>query len=168
MDRGYAGLGEWDAGGVIIGIDPGQNGAIAWLSDAGALVEVRDLPVTKGDGLMPAVLAAWLQEPGRLPTHAYVERVASRPGAGVAGMFKFGRGFGQLEGVLAALGVPVTLITPTKWKGGMKLTADKASSRSRAAQLWPGVAGTFSRVKDDGRAEASLIGLYGCNTMKMG
>ena len=150
---------------MIVGIDPGMAGAIAWLSDDGHLIEVRDLPVAKGEGLMPAVLAVFLREQDRQPVHAFLERVAARPGAGVSGMFNFGRGYGQIEGVLAALGVPVTLVTPGKWKGALRVPADKAASRSRAAQLWPGLAGTFARVKDDGRAEAALIGLYGANSM---
>lgn len=150
---------------MICGIDPGRAGAIAWLSEAGHLVEVRDLPVTK-EGLMPAVLAEWLRE--RTVTHAFLERVAARPGAGVSGMFNFGRGYGQIEGVLAAAGVPVSLVTPSKWKADLRLPADKSASRARAARLWPGLAGCFSRVKDDGRAESALLGLYGCNTLRVG
>lgn len=144
---------------MIVGIDPGKAGAIAWLTAAGALIAVRDLPVTK-EGLQPAVLAEWLRDVGQV-SHSFLERVAARPGAGVSGMFNFGRGYGQLEGVLSALGVPVTLVTPPKWKAAMSVSADKASSRSRAAQLWPGAAGEFARVKDDGRAEAALIAMYG-------
>jgi crossover junction endodeoxyribonuclease RuvC len=154
---------------MMIGCDPGIHGAIAWLSDDGHLIEVRDLPVAKANGkseLMPAALADMLRE--RPATHAFVERVASRPGAGVASSFNFGRGYGQIEGVLAALGVPVTLVTPAKWKAALRLPADKSAARLRAAQLWPGLAGTFARVKDDGRAEAALLGLYGAQTMRGG
>ena len=148
---------------MLIGIDPGRAGAIAWLSEAGHLIEVRDLPVTK-EGLMPSVLAEWVRE--RAVHHAFLERVAARPGAGVSGMFNFGRGYGQIEGVLAALGVPVSLVTPTKWKADLRLPADKSASRARAARLWPGLAGCFSLVKHDGRAEAGLIGLHGCNSLR--
>jgi len=149
---------------MILGIDPGMSGGIAWLSDHGHLIEVRDLPTVKGTGLLPAVLAQWLRD--KRPVHAWVERVASRPGAGVAGMFNFGRGYGQIEGVCAALEIPVSLVTPQKWKGALRIPADKSAARARAAQLWPGLAGTFARVKDDGRAEAALIGLYGAHAMQ--
>lgn len=150
---------------MIVGIDPGATGAIAWLDDFGRLIAVRDLPVVRGEGLMPAVLAEILREPHRTPIHAFLERVAARPGAGVSGMFNFGRGYGMIEGVLAACGIPVTLVTPSKWKGSLRVPADKGACRARAAQLWPGLAGTFARSKDDGRAEAALIGLYGANSM---
>lgn len=149
---------------MLIGVDPGLSGAVAWLTDEGHLIETRDLPVANG-ALMPAVLASWLREHGRQPFHAFLERVAARPGAGVSGMFNFGRGYGQIEGVLSTLGVAVTLVTPAKWKGSLRIPADKSASRARAAQLWPGLAGTFARVKDDGRAEAALIGLYGANSL---
>lgn len=154
---------------MIVGIDPGASGAIAWLDDMGHLIEVADLPVQKINGrsvLMPAMLAAILRRPHRMPVHCFLERVASRPGEGAVGAFSFGQGFGMLQGVLAALGVPVTLVTPTKWKGHHRLPADKGAARLRAAQLWPGLAVEFCRVKDDGRAEAALIGLYGANSMQ--
>lgn len=149
---------------MIIGIDPGKYGAIAWVSEGGSLIEARDLPFAK-EGLMCAVLAEWVSAPGRRPTHAFLERVGARPGAGVSGMFNFGRGYGQIEGVLSACGVPITLVTPAKWKGDLRLSSDKTASRARAAQLWPGLAGVFARVKDDGRAEAALIALHGANSI---
>jgi crossover junction endodeoxyribonuclease RuvC len=151
---------------MILGVDVGASGAVAWLTDAGYLIEVRDLPHVPKVGLVPAILADWLRADDRRPTHAFVERVASRPGAGVAGMFNFGRGYGQIEGLLAALEIPVTLVTPQVWKRSLSVPADKSAARARAAQLWPGLAGTFARVKDDGRAEAALIALYGANTMQ--
>ena len=150
---------------MIIGIDPGQTGAIAWLSNGGCLVHVAPLPVVKGQGLMPASLAAMVHDRDDI-SHAFVERVAARPGAGVSGMFNFGRNYGMIEGVLAALEIPVTLVTPAKWKGALRVPADKSASRARAAQLWPGLAGCFARVKDDGMAEAALIGLYGAQSIR--
>ena len=152
---------------MIVGIDPGATGAVAWVTDHGHLIEVSDLPHVAKVGLLPAVFATMLRGGDREPiTHAFVERVASRPGAGVAGMFNFGRDYGQILGVLAALDIPVTLVTPQVWKRSLSVPADKSAARARAAQLWPGLAGTFARVKDDGRAEAALIALYGANTMQ--
>ena len=149
---------------MLAGLDPGAKGAIAWLTDTGLLIEVRDLPVQKVGSrteLLPAAFAAMLREPGRMPGHVFLERVASRPGEGGAASFSFGCGYGMLQGVLAALGVPMTLVTPAKWKGNLHVPADKGAARLRACQLWPGAAGAFKRAKDDGRAEAAMIGLYG-------
>lgn len=95
--------------------------------------------------------------------HAVVERVASRPGQGVASTFSFGRALGAVEGVLAALGIDVTFALPAAWKrsSGLPTGASKAASRDLARSLWPDLADQFRRVKDDGRAEAALIGRFG-------
>lgn len=146
-----------------VAIDPGATGSIAWL-EGQHLIEVRDLPVAKVNGrsvLMPAALAEMLREPGRMPDRAIVERMASRPSDGKVAAFALGRNFGMLQGVLAAMGIPVELVTPAKWKGAMKLSQDKGASRSMAMELWPGAAREFMRVKDDGRAEAALLGRWG-------
>lgn len=145
---------------MILGIDPGATGAIAVLSDEGYLIRVEDLPHIPKAGLQPAMVAEWLREVDDVKC-AFIERVAARPGAGVSGMFNFGRDYGVLLGVLGALAIPYALVTPAKWKADLRLTKDKNLSRARAAELWPGAAAQFSRKKDDGRAEAALIGLWG-------
>jgi crossover junction endodeoxyribonuclease RuvC len=152
---------------LVAGIDPGVSGAVAWLS-AGHLIEVLDLPMaelkvgkTMRKRLIPSVLAEMLSIEGRLPDHVYLEEVATRPGEGAVGAFSFGRAFGQIEGVLAALDIPYSLVRPNAWKKKLRLPADKGSTRTRACQLWPGAAERFKLVKNDGRADACMIGLYG-------
>jgi len=153
---------------LIAAIDPGVTGAIAWLSADGVLIDVRDLPMasvkvgkTMRNRLVPAVLADMLAG-DRRPSHVYLEEVATRPGEGAVGAFAFGRGFGQIEGMLAGIGVPYSLVRPQAWKKRLSIPADKGGARLIACRLWPKSAGQFARVKDDGRAEAALIGLYGC------
>lgn len=156
---------------IVCGIDPGVTGAIAWLDFAThKLLAVGDLPVaevkvgkTTRRRLVPAVLAEYLKYPASLPDHAFLEEVATRPGEGAVGAFAFGRGFGQIEGVLAVLGIPYTLVRPAKWKKALGCPSDKGSARMLACQKWPQSAGLFARVKDDGRAEAALIALYGAS-----
>ena len=105
-----------------------------------------------------AELADWLR--GELIHMAAVEAVASRPGQGVASTFKFGQTHGVLLGVLGALNVPVSHVTPTKWKKSYGLGSDKEASRRLAIEMWPNMSGYFARKKDDGRAEAALLGRY--------
>lgn len=151
---------------TILGIDPGVKGGIALLSLERGLIEVLDMPsavvrVGKGNKtrILPAELARYLAR--HSPAHAYVEAVHAMPSQGVSSTFAFGQALGQVEGVLAALGVPVSYVTPQAWKRALQVKADKGTSRQRAMQLWPALAGSFARVRDDGRAEAALIGLYG-------
>jgi len=76
-------------------------------------------------------------------------------------MCRFGQGYGQVEMAIAARELQVRYVTPQKWKGHFGLSRDKGVSRSVASQRFPSIAAQFARVKDDGRAEACLIALYG-------
>jgi crossover junction endodeoxyribonuclease RuvC len=152
---------------LTFGIDPGVSGGIAVLLD-GKLLAVDPLPIRArlyGSGMQldGAELMGWLleQRAGR-PCMAYLEAVASRPGQGVRSVFNFGHMVGSIEGVLQAMGFPYELVGANTWKKRAGLTGkDKNASRSLAMQLFPDQAERFKRVKDDGLAEAALIGRYG-------
>jgi crossover junction endodeoxyribonuclease RuvC len=152
----------------VIGIDPGITGAIAVFSE-GRLIYVQDLPtievvVAKGTRKRQnaAALADLIFVSG--PDHIYLEEVSTRPGEGAVGAFSFGRGFGQIEGIMAGLNIPYTLVRPQKWKTKLGVPADKGGARMIASRLFPDFAEQFARVKDDGRAEAAMIALYGHQT----
>jgi hypothetical protein len=145
---------------VIVGIDPGKTGAIALVTDTGELFDVIDMPNTGPVGVGAALRK---YNPGTYNTAnhfkrlAVVEAVHAMPKQGVTSSFNFGVGYGAILGGLGALGIPVTLISASKWKRDMGLTSDKNLSRRRAVERWPADAARFARVKDDGRAEAALI-----------
>ena len=152
----------------IIGIDPGAGGAVAILEKDGRLVQVFDMPsvevVVGGKAkrrVSPEMLAAELRMYNVAGTVAYIEQVGAMPGQGVSSMFAFGEAFGLAKGVLAGLTIPVQTVTPGKWKKALNLNAGKDGARAKAAALWPDMAGEFRRVKDDGKAEAALIGHWG-------
>lgn len=143
---------------TIVGIDPGQTGAVAAITHDGQLLWVEDMP----DGLSGVAVGAWLAELLRHEaTLAVVEQVGAMPGNGSVSMFKFGTSYGSILGALGALAVPTILVRPAVWKRRLGLTSDKNASRQRATERWPEMADLFRRVKDDGRAEAALIALYG-------
>lgn len=143
---------------LILGIDPGKTGALAWLDRDGHLVHVADMPDLTGAAL-GALLADLILEHRNVV--AWVEQVGAMPRQGVASTWKFAEGTGVILGTLGALGIPVRRVTPSKWKGSARLGADKNAARQRAIELWPDHSETFARVKDHGRAEAALIGLHG-------
>jgi crossover junction endodeoxyribonuclease RuvC len=149
----------------VIGIDCGLSGAIAVLEDT-KLVSVHDMPTLvietnkKAKRQVSApMLASTIAD--IKPDHAYVEKPASRPGQSVVAMFGFGRSLGVVEGVLAALNIPVTYVAPATWTKQMGKPAGKDASRHRAMELFPEHQDRFKRVKDDGRAEAALIATWG-------
>jgi crossover junction endodeoxyribonuclease RuvC len=150
---------------VIIGIDPGFSGAIALYDpDARSLV-VHDMPVSPGTkgrtDLLLGVLFDLLDVP---PTDAWVESVSAMPNQGVTSMFRFGQTVGAIHMAVAARGHAMRLVSPAKWKRHFCLVKAKGAARGLAAQRFPAEAHLFSRVKDDGRAEAALIALYGAST----
>jgi crossover junction endodeoxyribonuclease RuvC len=93
--------------------------------------------------------------------HVYVERVSAMAGQGVTSVFSFGRSFGMIEGILAALKMPVTFVAPATWTRAIGRSPGKDASRARAMELFPNYEYFFKRVKDDGRADAALIAHWG-------
>jgi crossover junction endodeoxyribonuclease RuvC len=147
---------------LILGVDPGKTGAFAVIDQhTGELQIVEDMP-TIGKHVNANVVAKYIDQWHYLGvTHAVIEDVHSMPGNGHAGAFSFGRSKGVVEGAIAARYIPITWVTPAKWKRDAGLRADKDAARQLATNTWPTWADTFKRVKDDGRAEAALIALWG-------
>ena len=147
---------------MIVGIDPGLTGAIAFLDGESYFVE--DMPVMargKGAGKVknqvnPSELYTLLAMRG--VKLACVERVSSMPGQGVAGVFSLGDTFGCIRGVIAAIGIPLELVTPQKWKKYYNIGSDKEIVRARAIERFPKA--ELSRKKDHNRSEALLIARY--------
>lgn len=158
----------------VLGIDPGLSGALCLLRTSGLAIEnIFDMPVTDGH-VDPAKLASIVdmcrfQAGHRI--HAAIELVSSMPRQ--KGSFNFGVSAGILQGVLGALGVPFSMVQPAQWKGATGLhrmsgetQADvKTRARFIATKLWPEHATDFKRIKDDGRAESSLIARHYASKM---
>ncbi len=140
-----------------MGVEPGLSGALAFLFPEHNAVGAEDMPTAAGD-VDVATLAARIAQ--LKPDVAVVEHVASRPGQGVASVFKFGCGYGMVRGVVAAAGVPLHLVAPSRWKKYFGLDADKENARALALRLWPTRSDLFGRKRDHGRAEAALIARY--------
>ncbi len=148
---------------VIMGIDPGISGAIAfYFTEVPSRVSVDDVPVAGGE-INVAELARQIRI--HRPTFAVIERVSAMPGQGVTSMFNFGRSYGDVRGTIGAMSVPLHFVTPQKWKKHFGLSSDKDQSRLRAIRMFPDVAESFKLKKHDGRAEAALIALYGAQVL---
>jgi hypothetical protein len=146
---------------MILGVDPGVTGGLAFFFPALRTVQVYDIPAAAGE-VDAAAIVALLEE--HQPDEAFVERAQSMPKQGVASTFKYGVAYGTILTALAIGKVPTHRITPAKWKRAMGLDSDKEKSRALAIRLFPGC-GDFTRKKDHGRAEAALIARYGAGVL---
>lgn len=153
---------------IILGVDPGVHGALALVDRAGRLLTVDDVPSyerKRGKRMVTEIslpaLAQLVEAAALHHTLAYFERVGARPGQGVSSMFAFGRATGQIEGMLASVGIPVIYVPPLQWRKGVQAGEGKGGSRDRAQALFPGDRSFFARAKDDGRADAALIAWWG-------
>jgi crossover junction endodeoxyribonuclease RuvC len=170
---------------MIIGIDPGITGAIAFFQPYSTATDapmneieadfVRDIPTMQRgkSGNAQQVNAAELARilsasPTFTVQHAYVElvkgmpRIKGRAAMGATSAFNFGHTFGSIEAVLQTLAIPYTLVPPERWKKYAGLVgAEKDASRTLAIRRFPTVAHDLARKKDVGRAEALLIGWAG-------
>lgn len=159
---------EISAGGsvVVLGIDPGLNGALAFIHSDKGILDIIDMPtlqIVRNGKFKREVDPAGVASAILLynPTRAVLELVNATPQMGVTSSFSFGESKGIVRGVLAALNVPMTSVPPLTWQRAMHVRKGKDAARARAAELFPRDATRFRRVKDDGRADATLIAAYG-------
>jgi crossover junction endodeoxyribonuclease RuvC len=146
---------------LIIGIDPGASGAIVLLEDDFP-IEWMIMP-TYQVGSAKRVNASELADFIGLHyvDHVYVEQVGAMPGQGVTSMFNFGHSCGTVMGVVGALGLPHTMVTPQKWKKAAGLIGtEKDASRSRAIQLWPSWRDLGTKARGQAYADAALIARF--------
>lgn len=160
----------------VLGVDPGIHGALA--SYDGTTMWCCDVPIIT---YKPAKSSKKMKSDINLPelvelvefqlggcNHCYFEKVGAMPGQGVTSMFNFGDANGQLRGVVAAFSIPITYISPVKWKAELGLNSDGEKSRIRALQLFPNNAKDFKLKKDHNKAEAALLAYYGYKMLKFG
>lgn len=155
---------------IFIGIDPGLFGAVGVVNTATpGIVKSIDTPIfktTKGPNQfdLQGMVSILMQE-AQADCHALIENVNAFPGQGMSSGFNFGKGCGMWIGMLAALQIPYSSVSPGKWKKAMGLNSDKNLARLMAQQLFPKSASLFARKKDDGRAEAVLMAEWGRRTI---
>ena len=111
---------------VIIGVDPGANGAIAWADLSG--VHCENIPETRGDAiaLVKRICA-------NSDATAYHEKISGWiPDGGASMMFQFGRNVERIGCILEVLGVRIIEIRPQGWQSGLHLPQVKRQKVPRA------------------------------------
>lgn len=151
---------------IVAGIDPGKTGALSILYPDGVAL-LFDVPTIELRGKEKPAWSEWGEKWSmalefNTPDLIVIEDIAARTGQGVTSMFTFGRTLGFAHAIAGRIKVPVHFVTPSVWKGKLGLlNSSKGASREKARTLFPKIAHKLNRVKDDGRAEATLLAYYG-------
>ena len=145
---------------IYIGIDPGKNGGYA-------TIDVKTSHTLFLTRPMDEKFVEWMYTLSKFNSsdemRCCLEKVGAMPGQGVTSTFTFGEGFGFIQGVLTAYGIPFQLVPPQKWKKEFSLNSDKQKSIEVCQRLFPNVSlYRTERCKKphDGMAEALLMAEY--------
>ena len=104
---------------MIIAVDPGANGAIAW-KRRGLPAECCGMPETRGDAI--ALFKRKLTLSSGEPLVGYHEKVANYVECGGASaMMQFGRNAERCACIMETLGIPLVEIAPQAWQKALGL-----------------------------------------------
>jgi len=150
-----------------VGIDPGLDGGLAIMNN-NRLCGIKVMPTKPGAkggrDIDAAALANILTSWAPIDKVA-VEQVHAMKGQGVTSTFNFGKGYGKVLAVIEVLKIPMTSVTPQRWKKSILdgLGRDKNASIRFVQSAFPGVdfrATERCKVPHDGVAEATCLAEY--------
>ena len=160
---------------LIIGIDPGINGAICFFENE-EVKDVIDMPtMAEGKKNKRQVngrqifneISSRIKNQDLQNINVVVEQVSAMPGQGVTSMFNFGQSFGVIKGICSAMQLPLFFVRPAKWKKHFDLiNSQKDSSRTKVIQMFPKISPILSRKKDANKADAILIACFHENSLQ--
>lgn len=156
---------------LILACDPGLTGAWAVFDAAThAVIRVDDMPVLRDHNIAFIDGDAWRSELFKVAAGchviAVVERVMPQPKNGAITMFSQGLTMGSVVQAVRMNRYSMELVAPITWKKALGLTFSKETthverkraSLHKARMLFPQA--PLERQKDNGRAEALLIGYW--------
>lgn len=168
---------------IIVGIDPGQQGALAMIDTKKKKEWIIDMPLLPEKDIDAKELFQMFQGIKHSSgLYVVIEKAQSMPGQSSVAMFNYGGGYHTILAVLRILDIPFEEVRSNKWKvefglSGLKLKKDKsvkltkeeknAAKKQRkemavkiAMQMFPKLKHEFATERGkllDGRAEALLI-----------
>lgn len=157
---------------IVIGIDPGVEGALATVNHLGVPM-IYDLPTmdrgaAKGHvkrqvnaAALAELVREILHEQDKNAVEVMLETPIAFPGQHASSIGAAFHTVGLIEGVISTLRLRLHMVRPNDWKKALKLGSDKGQARMMATRLYPDAAKLLARVRDHNRAEALLIAHYG-------
>lgn len=154
---------------LVLGIDPGQDGALVWLFD-GVPYRREVMPATPKVGIDIVAFIALLE--ADRPQRVVLERAQAMPRQGVASSFKYGRDYGAMLGVLQCMQLSHTTVHPSVWHralcGGKPSGEPQDQAKARTLRVVQQQLPTLdllatprSRVPHAGIVDAAAIALWG-------
>lgn len=153
---------------MIIGVDPGAKGGVAFISNSGNLVHAMSLPRN--------VATAYIEISTKIKTMEYdyfwieksqPHRQTKDHKEGITQIFSNGFNYGKIYGcleILSSYNGELNEVYPITWKSAFKLSKDKELSMRACKFLYPESEKLIYGPKGgalDGIAEAILIAHYG-------
>ena len=144
---------------MILGVDPGLGGALAWLREDGSLYFVTDMPVL--DGEVSAALLLGDEHIGDLIDDtgaAVIEWPGIMPKNGAKTARSMGMSLATIHTFCVVKQIPTFRVAPGVWKRRMGLSADKEQSRHPpVAHLRAALPAQERRRPGRGRAARRLL-----------
>jgi hypothetical protein len=146
---------------IFIGHDPGLSGATAFLTpDCNYVIKNPLLPNGQLNTREMCNTFRQFKIQGGTNIRAILEQVHSFPDDGGASVFKFGKAYGTVIGIISCLGIPISFVSPQVWKGNLGLSSNKQQSLDLAKSLFPELADQLRFKKNHDEAEALLLAYY--------
>ena len=142
---------------TIIGIDPGQGGAIACWNKG-----IKSYKCPQNVETMAGIVEEFIFNSENI--YAYIEQVHAMPHDGRSSLFKFGTNYGKWLGILGAYQIETTFVSPQKWmkyyreKFKIKLPKDKQQRKRKLKEI---AANYTDKKVTLYNADAILIAVYG-------
>ena len=157
---------------ILVGIDPGKQGAIAYILKDGKefhLLNLYNIPKTSKDneykiGDIATIIQQHIlyAKKHHYRIEHYLEKVSTHRKGGRKAAFGFGYGYGMLKGGLGTLGIAPTPVLPVTWKRAFSIK-EKEQAKPKARRAVKGIAAYIKENKNRLRslridqAEAMLI-----------
>ena len=160
---------------LIVSCDPGISGALCLFDTRTdtpqdiAPMPIFDKAVSKKTRKAVdenAVLTAMRIYESLGARQLFIEQVGGLPGQSAPAAFTFGQGYGAVRMAALACGLAIEPVPPATWKGALRVPKDKKAARARAGELLPAFTHYWPLVKDDGKAEAAMLGLYAARYLR--
>ena len=158
---------------MICGIDPGKKGGLCVIDMQGKIVDLEIVKHTKDNIDLPSIKCFIKQYKDKVNMF-YVERPHAIKLWGVSVSFKLGLYCGNIEGILAGLEAPYTLVKPKAWQAVMhEGTSPEIPAKERSLQVVQRLVpeqkfmiNVQSKKPHDGLVDAFLIAKYGLSKTK--